>query len=215
MRKNRQLRILFYLLIVFSTGLIGVAIADIVIFHNGDIRVGDAKRLDDDSVSLVVDGVQKIFKSIQVKEIIAGATSIDQVTGSLAAIAKASLLPITLPITVSKEMTNQDGKTLVVDCQKGFDISFVNLYPKNYSFYNRRGSYLRAGLVNNTTKELRGIEFRVFFFDNKSDLLTTKDFYVLRLPPAAQTRMKWKLFEMDLMDVPYEKVSRIRVVNKF
>ncbi len=215
MNHDKRIAFLAILLALFSTCLISIAVSDIIIFHNGDIRIGDADELSKKEVSMTKDGVQKIYKSIQIKEIIWGATSPDQIPGASPGIALASLLPVTLPITHRKEMSNHDGRTLTIDTQRGFDVAFVNLYPKNFAFYNRRGSFLRAGLINNTTKILRGITFRTFFFDQNEELLSTKDFYVRNLMPADQTTRKWRIFEINLMDVPYERVSRIRIVNRF
>ncbi len=214
MKQNKHMVLVTGILVLFLCGLTGIAFADLILFHNGDFLIGDANEMKNGDVILTADGVQKVFKSIQVKDIIFGATSPVSIPGASNAIADASILPITLDITHRKEMTNHDGRKFIVDCQDGFEIPFVNLYPKTYSFFNRRGSKLRAGLVNNTTQELNGATFRVFFYDNQDKLMVTKDFYILRLRPTTQTR-RMRIFEVDMVDVPYERVRRMRVVERF
>ena len=196
------------------------AAGDLVIFHNGDFRYGKAFVIQPEGdVSLTVNGATKIYKKSQVRQVVMGVDApppgtIVSVTDFIHS-ATAEIVGITGWITHRQKMTNFDGKQLVVDVEDGFDIPMLQLYPASYSFFNRQGSFLRAALVNSSTEALSGIEFRVTFFQKDDKLLASKDFYIQRFPAGSATASARRIFEVDLPDIPYANVQRMRVVRKF
>ncbi len=213
------LRLLF-IFIAMGFALPTSAYADLVIFHNGDYRYGDVVRDASGNITItfpngdsekfhkrqvryVHDGVQKpaMGEVVSVSEFVQAATAeIYEVTGN---------------ITHSKTMKNPDGKEFQVDVQNDYEIPVMRFFPTRYSFFNRPGAYLVLKLQNTTQETHQSLTFRVFVYDQQDQLVATKDFLVHRLPPTTPEGRGGRVVEIDIPDVRYEQINRIRVVRRY
>lgn len=205
-----------WVLIAITEMLSFSSYGDVIIFFNGDTRYG--KIIEDVSVSCTIDinGVTETFSKKCVEKIIAGinqpasgeiASSTD---GKFVHKPSGNIYDITGDIAIRKKMTNTDGRDFKMDVETTFDIPTCRFFPANYSFYNRRGTYLIGSVTNKADQIWQGIEFRVTLFNKQDKLIGSKDFYVFRLPKAGR-----RSFELALPDIPYDMIDRIRIVRKF
>jgi hypothetical protein len=208
----------FIILAVFLTPL--SAQSDVVIFYNGEARYGDVIE-DATEIRLERNGKIEIYKKNMVQKTIPGLEEPD--VGEEAVNEEEDFLhkpsgnifSITGDIAVRKKLVTPEGKELLVDVEDKFDIAQLRLLPVRYSFFNRQGCYLIGALTNKFDTTWHGVEFRVTLYNPSDRLLASKDFYVFRMPRPSPEGSSRRVFELAIPDVPYEEVSRIRLVRKF
>ncbi len=193
--------------------------ADLVLFYNGDHRYGKATELQDGTVMLDVNGTIRYYKRDQIKEIgygiekpadgtVVSITDFTQIVG-------ANILFVTGPITHRTQIKTQDGKQLRMDVEDGFDVPILHVFPARYGFYNRRGCFIAGLLINPSTRTWHALQLRAHLYDKNDRILSSKDFYIFRIPAATPQGPGQRKFEMNFPDVPYEYVDRMRLVRKF
>lgn len=196
-----------------------LAWSDLVIFHNGDFRYGEVTELPNQEISLWEDGGIRHYKKSQIREIIKGINrpapgEIVTATDFVYA-ATAELLTGTGAITHRVSIQAAPGKKLVVDVENGFEVPRLRIWRSGYPFFQRQGCFLAGELVNATTQTWVNTTFRATLYDEKDTLLSSKDFYVFRLPPGGPKQPSLRKFELDFPDVPYPRVKRMRLVRRF
>ena len=207
------------LVILFIVMLSFESSADLVLFRNGDHRYGKATELKDGSVMLDVNGAIKIFKQIQVKEVFMGieppkAGEVISVTGFMLK-GGPDIIGVTGSITHRNKIKTIGGKMMTLDVEDGFDINVMQMFPTKYSFFNRRGCFVAGVLINPTTRTWRALQLRAHLYDSKDKMLTSKDFYIFRIPAATAKGPGRRKFELNFTDVAYERIERMRMVRKF
>jgi hypothetical protein len=194
--------------------------SDVIIFHNGDARYGNIVESATE-IRLDRNGKIEIYNKKQVQKLIPG---LDKPDMGEEAVKKeedyshkpsGNIFSITGSNTVQKKMATPEGKELLVDIDNKFDIAQLRLLPVRYSFYNRQGCYLIGALTNNSDITWHGVQFRVTLYNPSDRLLASKDFYIFRMPKPSPDGSSRRVFEIAIPDVPYEQVSRIRLVRKF
>ncbi|MEW6233839.1 MAG: hypothetical protein AB1656_00500 [Candidatus Omnitrophota bacterium] len=198
--------------------------ADLVVFHNGDYVFGKA-TVNDASKEVLVEsgGIVRRYDKSQVKYVLPEITRpapgvVLRATEGFVYSATDYVPDITAPITTRKTLPsgNKDKKVLTLDVEQGFDVSSIHLLAANYGFYNRPGCYLSMAFENVQTRNYRGVEFRATFYGDKDMLLASKDFYLWKMPGSQEKNViKKAVVNLAVPDIPYELVSRIRVVRKF
>ncbi len=200
--------------------------ADMVVFHNGERRYGVANYIGSTSdIVLNSDDSAKQFRASQIREIVWGvegpiAASATPASSTLSSAtetyipfaSKGDILDITGANVYRKTMTNNDGREFILDIEEFFDVPLMRLYPISYSFFGRQGSFLVALLKNREPLPWHPAEFRVKFFRENGDLLSSKDFYVYRLPGRNKGA---RVVEVEFPDVPYELVKHITIIRKW
>lgn len=202
------------------------ASADMVVFQNGERRYGAASYIGSTSdIVLVSDNSSKQFRSTQIREIVWGidgpipssttlaAATVPGATETYIPFASGgSVFDITGASVYRKTMTNNDGREFILDVEEFFDVPIMRLYPTTYSFFGRRGCFFVALLKNREPLPWHPAEFRVKFFKEDGTLLTSKDFYVYRLPGKNTGA---RVVEVEFPDVPYELVKHITMIRKW
>ncbi len=207
------------LVLVFILILSFESSADLVVFNNGDHRYGKATELKDGSVMLNVNGTIKIFKKAQVKDVFMGidppkAGEIRSVS-DFTSKGGPEIIGVTGAITHQNRIKTLGGKMVTMDVEDGFDVNVMQMFPTTYSFFNRRGCFVAGVLINPTTRSWRALQLRAHLFDAKDKILTSKDFYIFRIPAATAKGPGQRKFEMNFTDVAYERIERMRLVRKF
>lgn len=192
---------------------------DLVIFHNGDFRYGEVTELPDEEISLLEEGVTRPYKKSQIREIIKGINKpipgeVVRATDFVHA-ATAELMAVTGSATQRTRIKDGSGKEIVLDVEDGFEVPRVRMWRSRYPFFQRQGCFIAGVLVNSTTKTWSNTTFRATLYDGKDKVLASRDFYVFRLPPGTPQKPGMRKFELDFPDVPYPRVTRIRVVRCF
>jgi len=193
--------------------------ADLVVFSNGDYAYGKVTELPDRTVIVETGDKVKYYKRSQITLIspgtdppakgeIVSASNFTQMGG-------AEVLPVTGPIDLRSSVTTIRGKTLTLDIDEEFTVPVVQLFPMRYGFFNRRGCFMAGLIVNSSTRTWNSIEMRAHLFDKDNRMLTSKDFYIYRIPRATQNGPGQRKFEINFPDVAYERVDRMRLVRKF
>lgn len=198
--------------------------ADLMIFYNGDFKYGQTQKTDG-GWTLAVDGKTETYKDSQVKLVVPGieepapgevVTATDFRHEATEAIADHKIWNITAARANRFVLRGEEDREVLMDVEEKFAIPRIHIHPAHYSFYKQRGSYMTAAIVNETTETLRGVEFRVFFYGAEEQLLTSKDFYVHRLPGTPEGgRPIPRRFGLEIPDLPFEAIHRLRVVRKF
>ncbi len=207
------------LVLLFIVILSFESFADLVVFNNGDHRYGKATELKDGSVMLDVNGTLKIFKKSQVQDVFKGVNrpKAGEVLSASGFTEKAGpeIIGVTGPITHRKKIKTLGGKMMTLDVEDGFDINVMQMFPTKYSFFNRRGCFMAGVLINPSTRTWRALQLRAHLYDAKDKMLTSKDFYIFRIPAATAKGPGRRKFEMNFTDVAMERVQRMRIVRKF
>ena len=206
------------LLLVWMGAMARPAAADLIIFYNGDFKYGQVKDIGNE-YSLTINNVIKIYKKSQVREVAYGVNApapgeIVSVTDFIHA-ATDSIWQITGAITLRSPLQGENNRQVLLDVEEGFTIQQIYIFPTTYSFFDFRGSFLAAAIVNSTTKAQNDLEFRVYFYGDKDQLISSKDFYVNRLPPQVGNRPVGRRFALTMPDVPFDSIRRVRIVRKF
>jgi len=192
---------------------------DLIIFHTGDFRYGEVTELPNQEISLVEDGITRRYKKPQIREIIKGINKpapgeVVTATDFIHA-ATAELTAVTGAITHRSRIKDGAGKEIVLDVEDGFEVPGLRMWRSRYPFYQREGCFIAGLLVNSTTRAWSNTTFRVTLYDTKDRVLASKDFYVFRLPPSTPPKPGTRKFELDFPDVPYPRVTRLRVARCF
>lgn len=213
---------LFYTVIVccFFMGLALQSHADLIIFRNGDFKYGTVQKVVGGYTLTTPDGKAQFFKDIQVQEVVLGVPqpTTGQIVQATDFIHEATdtVWSITDEITVTTSVPTEDDKEVFIEVEKGFEISKFSIYPTRYSFFNRRGSFFIGHIINNTQRDIYGIDFRMYFYNQDDKLMITKDFYSNRLPATQPGRPPFpRRFGVSLPDVPIESIKRVKLVRKF
>lgn len=193
--------------------------ADLLVFTNGDFKYGKVTELPDRTVILEASGTVKYYKRNQIIQIAPG---IDPpANGEIVSVSNfhqiggAPILDITGPITRRTSVQTIRGKTILLDVEVDFAVPVVQLFPMRYSFYNRRGCFMAGLLINSSTRTWNSIEMRAHLYDSNDRILSSKDFYIYRIPRATEKGPGQRKFEINFPDVPYEQVNRMRLIRKF
>lgn len=190
--------------------------SDLIIFHNGDYRYGQVNVLDNGVVILTTDRGEERYKAHQVEDIQMGVDEPAPSPSGLTAAAATPVIPdITAPITTRKNLKDRFGKSLIIDIENGYDVEAFQLWPTRYAFFGRTGCFIAGILVNSSTESRAAIEFRATVYGQEDNMLTSKDFYVFRLPGSTPQGPGKRKFEIEFPDTAYQQVHRMRIVRKF
>ncbi len=193
--------------------------ADLILFHNGDHHYGKVKENPDGTIQLDLTQTVKYYKKNQVKEIFYGINQ--PATGEVVSVTNyneiggTKIISVTGPITHRSIVQTSGGKLLQVDVEDGFQVPIIQLFPRKYGFYNRSGCFMAGLLINTSTQAWNALQMRVHLYDPDNRILSSKDFYIYRIPPAANNIPGQRKFEIVFADVPYDRVDRMRLVRKF
>ncbi len=195
---------------------------DLVIFHNGDYAFGTTTVDEDtDEIVLESEGETKHYTKRQVREVFPGVSKPadgEVVTASKYVISATGMIPqITAPITTRSRLETdlEENPEIIFDVEDGFQVAKIHLFSTNPDFYNRIGSYLVFILENHTTQTWRAVEFRATFYGEEDQLLASKDFYIFRLPASTPDRTPRTVVKLNIPDIPYDLIHRVRIVRKF
>lgn len=215
---------------VFLIGLLcaSSAIADMVIFQNGERRFGDAEIDAASDVVLTVEGVSKVYKRHQVRDVIFGVDQADIQDATPAEPVQSptetylpyqpsadSIYDITGANYYRKTLENSLGREFTVDVEEFFDVPVIRVFPVSYGFFARRGTFVRILMTNRDDRTWNALQLRINLFDEEDQLLSSRDVYVFRLPPTQQDSVGRRVLEANFADVPYDRVERVQVMRRF